>query len=1047
MACYAGATLHPWHSAGWARAVDANGRLLHESKVTKDSVTIRGVITSVNIPSTLTNGFFFSVYDATCDSSVTVYGAAAGFFAKWPYTYKPTIGDSVEVNGGMMGYRVAAGFGGGDSTGFAVLSVDTKAPKDTIYLLGSSKSTPAPIKLRKLTERHESDIVYLDSFALNNPSDWTVTTGFGAPAFVNINVTSLNDTSLHAVLHVAAGIINGTNAYSGKINGTMRFTGVEYQDANFTGKPYGPYTKGYQLMLRDKNDVMFLAGAKSITHKISDVNHEKTGGSIPDSIGKTMRIKGIVQSSNLYVPELVASGFGTALTKTTGLLFSIMDKSGSITIYDSNSNWAYTPTIGDSVFVEGRIAQKTKYGAGGFGGTTFNTGWLVMKPDSISLPSSSTGNAINAPIVTTALADSMESKLIKIQAVKLVNPNQWDTTGTTNAFTKVYTPKNRFFVDLLDASGNKYRAWINRIDSLYTMAKPSGYFDITGIEGQDTLKGSPFWSIWPRFKRDIVPVKAPYVATHNIVDVNRVNASGIASSLGKILRVKGIVQSVNLYAPDSVRGGFGGTISGNNGILFSIFDKTGSIMVYDSSSNWAYTPTIGDSFFVEGRIAQKTRYAPAGGFGGGTTYNTGWVIIKPDSIAIPSNSHGNSIMPSLPITSLLDSNESKLIKIQGVKLVTPSQWDTTGVTVGGFGGGYRKKFRFFVDLVDISGNKTRACITRIDSLFFMKKPTGTFNITGIEAQEVLSTSKYSIWPRFHQDIVPVMNLIPIKHVKGNDGSGVNLTIGTTGLFKGIVHSENLLKGGTQFSLVDDSGAITVYSTSNTWKYSPKRGDSVKVYGTVDQLNGLAVILPDSMIKISAGYSLTKASVVPHGFIENDESYLRQLKNVVLYSPSQWVASGNGFGLTVKASSASDTFTVFISAATSAFMMSTPGASFDITGVVQQNAPSTALKTGYYLVPRDSNDITVYTGIQSVTENAMDVKLYPNPVNSLLHIQIGDTKGEAVNMSIYSSLGQVVLTQKIYSSTDVNTSSLPQGMYIIRMNTMTGLQTTRSFIKE
>ncbi len=71
-------------------------------------------------------------------------------------------------------------------------------------------------------------------------------------------------------------------------------------------------------------------------------------------------------------------------------------------------------------------------------------------------------------------------------------------------------------------------------------------------------------------------------------------------------------------------------------------------------------------------------------------------------------------------------------------------------------------------------------------------------------------------------------------------------------------------------------------------------------------------------------------------------------------------------------------------------------------------------------------------------------IYPNPaVGNTLHIT--SSNGEAVNVVIYSTLGQQVLTAKALTN-ELNVSSLNAGMYIVRISQGNTTQTRKLVIK-
>ncbi len=90
----------------------------------------------------------------------------------------------------------------------------------------------------------------------------------------------------------------------------------------------------------------------------------------------------------------------------------------------------------------------------------------------------------------------------------------------------------------------------------------------------------------------------------------------------------------------------------------------------------------------------------------------------------------------------------------------------------------------------------------------------------------------------------------------------------------------------------------------------------------------------------------------------------------------------------------------------------------------------------------TGSITAYDNWQNA------IRLYPNPTNSVLNIVIDGTLDLPENLTIYTTLGQVVKDQKINNSSDlsVDVGSLANGVYIIEVTRQNKSKTLR-FIKQ
>ena len=79
---------------------------------------------------------------------------------------------------------------------------------------------------------------------------------------------------------------------------------------------------------------------------------------------------------------------------------------------------------------------------------------------------------------------------------------------------------------------------------------------------------------------------------------------------------------------------------------------------------------------------------------------------------------------------------------------------------------------------------------------------------------------------------------------------------------------------------------------------------------------------------------------------------------------------------------------------------------------------------------------VATGIESIA-NMNTCNLYPNPVNTMLNVQLS-ANTTAANISIYNELGQLVKQQELKGTlTGISTGDLPTGIYLCRITDLQG----------
>ena len=199
--------------------------------------------------------------------------------------------------------------------------------------------------------------------------------------------------------------------------------------------------------------------------------------------------------------------------------------------------------------------------------------------------------------------------------------------------------------------------------------------------------------------------------------------------------------------------------------------------------------------------------------------------------------------------------------------------------------------------------------------------------------------------------VPI-DVYTIGEARANDEDGVPELIDTEMELRGIVHGTNLNPGGLQFSLIDETGAITVYS-NEALGYTVAEGDSIHVIGTLDQFNGLAQIAATEVELISSDNEMVDPDLVTE-LNESTESDLIRINCVQLVDPTEWTPGGGGF--TVEISDGSNTYLLRIDSAVDLYDEEAPTGTFSIIGIGGQYDSSSPYDEGYQILPRYSADI-------------------------------------------------------------------------------------------
>ncbi|MCH2214713.1 MAG: T9SS type A sorting domain-containing protein [Flavobacteriales bacterium] len=198
-----------------------------------------------------------------------------------------------------------------------------------------------------------------------------------------------------------------------------------------------------------------------------------------------------------------------------------------------------------------------------------------------------------------------------------------------------------------------------------------------------------------------------------------------------------------------------------------------------------------------------------------------------------------------------------------------------------------------------------------------------------------------------------ITLTDIATVSEVDGQGVAINEGLEFTVGAIVLGVNLRPAGLQFSMVDQTGGMGVFSAAPLDDYVVLEGDSIIMTGTVSQFNGLTQMEPTSITLVSQGNTIPEPTVVT-SLGEDTESQLVKLECVFIVDPSEWTGSGSGFNVTV--SDGANQFDMRIDNDVDLYTQPAPVGSFELTGIGGQFDFAAPFDEGYQLLPRSSADI-------------------------------------------------------------------------------------------
>ena len=440
-------------------------------------------------------------------------------------------------------------------------------------------------------------------------------------------------------------------------------------------------TETFEFALRNPSSGFFV-GADSVftltvtdndlpVSAIGDINGLAPNGQA-DTLGSVVRVQGVVNAPN--------RGFNSTE-------FTIQENAtgdGIGVFYPSSSPISYVPQVGDLIDVIGTVGENA-------GVTQLE---FISQIDVLS-----SGNAVDT-IVKTTVEELNESHLIRIDDLTLVDPAQWTAAGGSG-----------FTAQALNASGDTIDVRIDRdYADLYNSNPPCDTFDVVGVSSQFDLSFPLFddYQIIPRSLSDVI---GDFSCTTPISAITPVDANGVATADGQLVRTTGQVISVN-YRP--------------GGLEFYINDGTDGVGVFApaSASDFGYTVTEGDEVTVEGEVDQ---------FNGQT--QLGFL----DTLIVEST--GNPLIVPTPVSSLDETTESELVVVSNLTLTNPSQWSS--------GPG------FFEATASDGTNTIEIKVDADIALYNEPAPSGCFDIIGVGIQ-FDNTSPfldgYQLQPRYITDV-------------------------------------------------------------------------------------------------------------------------------------------------------------------------------------------------------------------------------------------------------------------------------------------------------
>lgn len=400
--------------------------------------------------------------------------------------------------------------------------------------------------------------------------------------------------------------------------------------------------------------------------------------------------------------------------------------------------------------------------------------------------------------------------------------------------------------------------------------------------------------------------------------ITTVDTNGVADSLNVQCFTKGVVLGVNART---------------SGLQFTLWDDNAGIGTFSSSADWGYTVTEGDSLIIGGSVSQ---------FNGLTQMSLDTVIHVNSGNAIPS--------PSV-VTNLDESTESQLVTLENLEVVS-------------VGGG----FNYNVDLTDGTNNFTVRILgnTNVGDSISFAVGDSLCSVTGIGGQFDNSSpylSGYQLLPRYYTDVdttcgsggsgsqPSAVPTYPIGDITTTDNDGVADSLNVYCAVEGIVYGVDFRGTGHQFTVIDETGGINIFTFNDVDNYMAQEGDEIRVYGQVGQFRGLIQLEPDTIQVLSQNNCIPFPAIVTELDQSTNSEYI-ELRNVSVADSTQWPDPGSSANIDIVTLNG-DTITMRLDRSTGIqdSLLSAPVGLFHLTGIGGQYAGTTPpFTSGFQIFP-------------------------------------------------------------------------------------------------
>ena len=460
-----------------------------------------------------------------------------------------------------------------------------------------------------------------------------------------------------------------------------------------------------------------------------------------------------------------------------------------------------------------------------------------------------------------------------------------------------------------------------------------------------------------------------FIPSYTIPQVKGVDANFLPDSLNVMCKLQGTVLGVNTQ-----------TFATTGNVAFTIHDGSVGFGVFGAGNkNLGYTVNEGDVVRIIGTIG----------------HFNGLAQINADSIVVVST---NATLPTpVVITTMDETTESQLIRMNAVTVVNPTQWTNAGSV-------------FNVDVTDGVNTIQLRIDADVADVYSAPCPVGTFDVVGIGGQfdnSAPHNGGYQFLPRYLADFiypVPVTYDLAITEVMASSNDA-NTTIS------------------------DDWFEITNYGSTSVNLGGFSWDDNSYLAGTV--------VFPN--VSVAPGEALVVTQID-----SANEAAFRSAWNLgpwvqVLFNEDFATAqpgfSANGDGVALFDSSATP---IEICRAEYTAALAGFSVEYDTACTYLGNA-AVGVRGAYTSTGGDVGS----PGNQSIglEERGLRVSMHPNPTTGLVTITLPSEGSYSV--TVQNLNGQILANQTVdAASAQINLSGLARGIYLVVVQGETGQSTQR-----